>query len=266
MEEERKVRVAITKSDDYDDQQKKHDLEHFLTPKQKKRPTFQKIELTKWLKPILFAIVLGLVFGAGLMYFFSDYTADDPTGSEGQPVSNVTNDDESNDAEGKSNFAIGEQQFQLIQYGIFSSTDNAEEHVTSIQQTYDVPAIYVENEGQYFVVGGYITSSEQESQSIEWLENRGLVRLEDFLVKNWQLPAVRMQVSENDQSWLEAGEALIDNFSKGDFQQWVQEMPGRFESNPYAARLTQLINESGDRFMDEKTMQLSLAFFLAELS
>ena len=184
MEEERKVRVAITKSDDYDDQQKKHDLEHFLTPKQKKRPTFQKIELTKWLKPILFAIVLGLVFGAGLMYFFSDYTADDPTGSEGQPVSNVTNDDEAN----------------------------------------------------------------------------------DFLVKNWQLPAFKMQVSENDQSWLEAGEALIDNFSKGDFQQWVQEMPGRFESNPYAARLTQLINESGDRFMDEQTMPLRLAFFLAELS
>nr|WP_289036785.1 hypothetical protein [uncultured Allobacillus sp.] len=265
MEEERKVRVAITKSDDYDDHQKKHDLEHFLTPKQKKKPPLQNMKLSKWLKPILFAIVLGLVFGAGLMYFFSDYTADDPAESGGQHVSNVTNDDESDDAEGNSNFTMGGQQFQLIQYGIFSSTDNAKEHMASIQQTYGVPVFYVEKEGQYYVVGSYITSSEQESQSIDWLENKGLVRLEDFLVKDWQLAAVEAQVSDGEQSWLEKGEALIGSFSKEDFRQWVQEMPDRFKTSPYADQLSQLTNGSSDDFMTEKTMQLCLSFFLAEL-
>lgn len=53
---------------------KRHDLEYYLTPKTKIAVIFltfnRNSAMAKMVKPILLAVLLGVLFGAGLIYYF----------------------------------------------------------------------------------------------------------------------------------------------------------------------------------------------------
>ncbi|WP_279401600.1 SPOR domain-containing protein [Piscibacillus salipiscarius] len=88
-------------------------------------------------KPILLAVLLGVLFGAGLIYYFSDLTPDT------LPAATTETDDE----EPSSDEPVGEQAvsgstlskpasaFEVIQFGMFSNQANAEE---LIQKNYNL--------------------------------------------------------------------------------------------------------------------------------
>ena len=267
MDEERKVRVAIT-HDKKQNQSSRHDLEHYLTPKKNRKPSFQKQDLLGWLKPVLFAIVIGLIFGVGLMYYFSDFTADEPSGSNGEQALPVTTEEEDETEEnGQASFSMTPQHFKLIQYGLFSTEENAMEHLSMHKETVGLPAFIIQRDQSYYVVGGYLSSGDEETQAISWLEDQGLVRLEDFLTKEWQLSQEGFQATEEEKAWLDSGLALIEtnSFTMDSWSGWVQSMPQSLENQRYVSAIQELSMESGGEFMEEKTAQLSLLFFLSEL-
>ncbi len=278
MDEHKKVRVTVNR-DEQPSPSKKHELEYFLTPKQKKSQgnfmSSNKPVLNKLFKPIAFAVILGVIFGLGFIAFFSDLNPADNTDS-----APVFNEDEEEDeevtdtetpAESGEQFERTNETFEVIQYGIFSTNDNARELSQSLlQQT--VPTIIHEEEGQYYVLSMVDLQPYNRDEVTNWLEAREYEYMNDFLYKDWQINDVLIEGSEAEINWLQEGDALITAEMTGsvwleEVSGWLNEAPERFENDAYLNNLTNLVNQFEQQITENElpiylnTVKLSLLLF-----
>ncbi len=283
MDEQKKVRVTMNQ---YPQHEKKHDLEHYLTPK-KSNPkssflTFNgRTMLAKMVKPILLAVFLGVIFGAGLIYYFSDLSPD------AVPVTTVDQDDEESNeqqssGEGEENgeaFSKPSTEYEVIQFGLFSSQENADELVQDKLKPNSIPAIVQEDGGQYYVISHLVSEEAEKSSVTDWLESTGLVYMEDFFYKSWGFDRVSLNVEGEPLNWLneglsiiESGESQNDETWRNELESWLSKRPSQYEE---ASRLNQvnnllgeLSNEEDDAQSDfiQHTILLNLHLFYTNLS
>ncbi|GEL77450.1 hypothetical protein [Tenuibacillus multivorans] len=255
MDEHKKVRVTMNQQST---NHKKNDLEYFLTPKSSKnsKPSFfrGRSMYGKMVKPVVFAVILGVVFGAGLIYFFSDLTP------SAIPVASV--DDEENQAEEEGNdgeqstenplaFNIPGKTHDVIQFGVFSSAENAREFIQTLLSPHAIPAVVQENNGQFFIISHLIYSESEKNQITEWLESKDLIYMEDFLYKSWSFNPVEAQVSEEEQAWLEQGLDLIEAYQNSDsIDNWVADSLAWIDERPEAYRNNQKLIQAHELLAD----------------
>ncbi|RPF55470.1 hypothetical protein [Aquisalibacillus elongatus] len=237
MDERKKVRVTMNQNNESD---QKHDLEYFLTPKgnSKKFGNSGRIMLPKILKPIMLALLLGVIFGAGIIYFFSDMT---PGAEDDVPVSTVGDDDEENDSNEEGNedsssttFEKAAEAYDVIQFGVFSNRANADELVSDSLNPLSVPAVVQEENGQFLVISHLVLSEQNKDDITNWFESNDLVYMDDFFYKTWNFDAVQLDVSENEFTWLNEGKSLIESVQSGIDKSWVDEVNAWLDQQPKA--------------------------------
>ncbi|MGM8214249.1 hypothetical protein ACLIA0_01625 [Bacillaceae bacterium W0354] len=258
MDEHKKVRVTMNQHNQ-SNQHKKHDLEYVLTPKNNKSNLFKSSKqkmFSKLLKPILFAVLLGAIFGVGFVYFFSDLTPqsvpvfssdDDREKNEDKPNEDKPNESETEDQK-TTVFERSALTKDIIQFGIFSTNENAFEHAKTLKNQH-IPTVIHEHQGQYYVLSMMVNSESERETVTKWLENQGLEYMVDFMFKPWNFKSVQADVNENELQWLEKGENLISssNESQSEWMSqvktWADEAPERYKNNYYVGNIQSTINQ-----------------------
>ncbi|PKR79124.1 hypothetical protein CEY16_05065 [Halalkalibacillus sediminis] len=250
----------------------RHRLESVLTPKKSPKKKFNKNRALKaFLKPVLFAVILGGIFGFSIMHFFSDLN---PSAIPVDQPSQEEQDEGSTEATEASTGAAFQFEFpeaSVVQLGIFSSRENAE---VFSQQLNVVPSAIVEKDQQFYLINSLLLNDSMRTQVEGAHEGLGLVYMEDFLVKDWSFSVVNKEVGENEQQWLQKTEFLTNPLAESDLasvKQWINDAPDIWGDNErLKAASTQLglyeQNASSEKSdLHLQTAQLNLWLFLEEI-
>ncbi|MFD2637562.1 SPOR domain-containing protein [Piscibacillus salipiscarius] len=281
MDEQKRVRVTMNQDNQ---NHKRHDLEYYLTPKNKKSQssflTFNRNSaMAKMVKPILLAVLLGVLFGAGLIYYFSDLTPDT------LPAATTETDDE----EPSSDEPVGEQAvsgstlskpasaFEVIQFGMFSNQANAEELIQKKLQPQSIPATIQEQNGQFYVISHLISSESEKSSITDWLESNDLVYMEHFFYKSWNVEALNVKVNDQNIDWYNQGLTLLSETEMDEawmeqLNAWVNNKPGELQETNKLNKITTLKDQLADandethKEFIRKTILLNLHLFYTNLA
>ncbi|TFB24937.1 hypothetical protein E3U55_00670 [Filobacillus milosensis] len=279
MDEHNKVRVTMNQQSNYN---KKHDLENFLTPKNKQHSyslTFRgRSMFGKMVKPILLAVLLGGIFGAGLIYFFSDLTPD------AVPVTSVDDDeevqDQTNDEVRTGELKLPGNTFEVIQFGLFSTEENANDLNETLLIPNSIPAVVQEQSGQFFVISHVITSEIEKESITNFLESKGLVYMTDFFYKKWNYSTSTVAVSDEEKNWLNEGLTILNEYSNSannrnwmnQTQEWLNDTKESYQNNDHINNMRENLtnfqnttNENIQQFHERNTL-LNLYLFFANLN
>lgn len=276
MDEHKKVRITMNNNEP---KIKKHDLEYILTPKNVKQSNrfsnFRQPLLAKLFKPILFAIILGAIFGIGFIYYFSDLTP-----PQSVPVVNQNDDDgvkqtdDNNESNEQSNnqttFEFTSDSYEVVQFGLFSNIENAKEHANFLNNN-QIPSVVHFQDGNYYVLSMTIFSEQLKGDTRSWLENKGFEYMEDFLFKTWSFPSKQINGESNEVEWLNEGQQLISSNPSAEWLQevetWVSEAPEKYKSNDYMTNLSNVISKYKDQSFPiyRNTADLNMRLFFSNL-
>ncbi|MGP4071381.1 hypothetical protein ACTWQB_02375 [Piscibacillus sp. B03] len=256
MDEHKKVRVTVNQENQSN---KKHDLEYYLTPKNKKSQSsilgfHSRSNLSKMMKPVLLAVLLGVLFGAGLIYYFSDLTPDalPATTTEVDEEEEPSSEPNNNEQQSGETLSKPGQVYEVVQFGLFSSKENADELISDSLQPNAVPATVQEQNGQFYVISHLISSESEKDAITDWLESNDLVYMENFFYKSWSFDAVNVDVNESNLEWLNEGITLIEKGESGDqnwesdLQTWFSQQPPDYEQSAKLQEISELLTKLGD--------------------
>ncbi|WP_027963563.1 hypothetical protein [Halalkalibacillus halophilus] len=236
MDKQRKVRIMIDEKHQNQKKQKK-EIESVLTPIRPIPNNYvnpKKKSLSAFIKAGILALILGSVFGFGMMYIFSDLSPG-ASPEPSVPSSGVGEEEETNST--PSSIINSEAaEVPVVQLGLFSSKDNA----IVLQENFnDFPTVIIEEEANYYLV----TASSEENTTIEEkLTELNLEKNEDFIFKDWLTESNDIQPQAQEE-WLKEGIDLASqnvgstNEFKEEIDEWISRAPSEFSDNDYLEQL-----------------------------
>ncbi|MET3682548.1 hypothetical protein ABID56_000629 [Alkalibacillus flavidus] len=237
MEERKKIKVAIHQ---HDNQQSKHQYEPVMTPRTSKST---KYNLKKWsiIKSALLALVLGAVFGIGILYYFDMTTP--PTSDEATaPVASNDESDELDQSEPAStdtSTTYSGGVYDVVQLGVFSTEENA----NSLKRSRDmIPSIVTERDGNYYVLASLIHPSQSKQEIIDGLNNVGLTENEGYYVTSWTFDDSQISSDHAALSWLEEGLSLLEPDTLS--EQWEEDVTTWLGNYPTSMSDDKLLNQA----------------------
>ncbi|NIK11236.1 hypothetical protein [Alkalibacillus almallahensis] len=260
MEERKKVKVAIQQ---HNKQSEKNPYEKVLTPKSKKK-NISKLSLWTVLKSAFLALIVGAVFGIGMLIFLdisnpaTTQSQDDPT-----PVTADDEDSTENNSDGESIQYSGGS-YEVFQLGVFSTEENASAFQTSLN---NIPSVVVPNEDQFYLLTGILHESVDESVIESHLQSKGLDKNDGYYLTSWSFEEKTVSTNEDNETWLDAGRSLLDvSDLNGEWEEeltsWLGNYPQSMEDHQYINELINLTTREADgdsdALLNRATMYLTL--------
>ncbi|MBP1968803.1 stage II sporulation protein B [Virgibacillus natechei] len=224
------------------------------TNNNQKKSFNKKIKL-KPFKPVMLAIssavVIGSILGIIMLRMFVGIESDIAQGNNNLPVAGVDNEDNGNNTEaGLSTFSNGSIDAYVLQGGVFSEMENADEWVENYDQA-GLHSLIWEVNDQYFLLVGLANTDDQAKQFAN-----DITAEEGFEVfgKEWNTAEREVELIEEEAEWLQAfeenwHEALGSLENEEIFI--VDEWEGLVENYPEETDRLASLNESISSFLDE---------------
>jgi len=153
---------------------------------------------------IFLALIIGSIFGFVMLKIFG--TIDNGMATPGNnPVVNLDKATEKDDEiEGEDNIELPTIQAYILQGGVFSSEENAEEFARKYQEN-EIPTIIWPRENEYFLLLGVAHTLEKGEKLASRIEEEEL----EVFVKEWATQASEISLTSNEEEWINS------------FQKWL---------------------------------------------
>ncbi|MDQ0158762.1 hypothetical protein [Alkalibacillus salilacus] len=268
MEERKKVKVAIQQ---HNKQSEKNPYEKVLTPKSKKK-TISKLSLWTILKSAFFALIVGAVFGIGMLIFLdisnpaTTQTQDDPT-----PVTADDEDSTENNSDSES-IQYGGGNYEVFQLGVFSTEENASSFQASLNT---VPSVVVPRQDQFYLLTSALHESVDQSVIEKYLESKDLNQNDGYYLTSWTFEEKTVSSTENNEAWLDEGRSLLEVSDlnaewEEELTSWLGNYPQSMEDDQYVNELINLTTRESDgdsgALLNRATMFLTLNLLFESIS
>lgn len=219
------------------------------------KKSFNKRIKLKPFKPVMLAIssaiVIGSILGIIMLRMFVGIESEIAQGNNNSPVAGVDNEDNGNNTEaGLSAFSNGSIDAYVLQGGVFSEVENADDWVEYYDQA-GLHSLIWEVDDQYFLLVGLANTDDQAKQFAN-----DITAEEGFEVfdKEWNTAEREVDLIEEEDEWLQAfeenwHEALGSLENEEIFI--VDEWEGLVENYPNETDRLSSLKESITRFLDE---------------
>lgn len=195
--------------------------------KKKTVPFNKRNQLFNKFKPmmttIVIALIIGLILGFIMLNIFGTFE-NGMTTSGDNPVVNLDTTSKDTAVEKTNNTELPTIQAYILQGGVFSNVENAEE-LAEDYQTNDISTMIWERHGQYFLIVGLANTLDNANKLASDIDKK---RLEVF-VKEWETPVIEIQLTNDEGEWIQTFQQLLmdsienlDVQENGSFDQWVQ--------------------------------------------
>lgn len=214
-------------------------------------------------KKILFsavsALVIGTVIGLTMIRLFA---SSEIAPTEVTQVPTVDKDDlqieeKDNPTDQTEPITIPQLQGFVVQLGIFSDEVNAEMMIQGLEIT-DITPIVWQQDGEYFVFGGFSSSEEKAKEVASKLEAQGV----ESYVKKWEAAEKQVAFNEADTEWVQNFIQLLQtSIEQGNISQEEWKKMGETEVN--SEHLTPLINSIQSEVAAINTSEQANLFLLS---
>lgn len=219
----------------------------------------KKIGLKKQWIPAFSAVLVGVVMGMIVLTMFTDGQAEEAAGHE-----DVMNEAEPSSGHSAANTA--DLNLSFVQGGAFSSKENAQEPLKSLQKD-GFPAILNQDGEKVYLFIGAATDKSAAKQLGDLYKQKG----QDVYVKAFQVSPDAAQLNKQTAQFLEDSKTLLDTLSKGSahglaseggaltdqqwrgfektYQQWEKESDAKqlpSEAKPLAAEIKKAVKPIHD--------------------
>lgn len=217
---------------------------------------YQKSKKAKYifrlLKPfvltILTAMIVGSVLGFIMLRMFGGIGAE--TGDEQvDPVSGFQSANANDSEEGTQSFTLDSIDLFMMQGGVFTEESNAREWKSTFQDS-GLPAMLWKRDGQIYLFVGFAMTKETGENLAEQYPNL------DIYVREWSVPSVELEGTEEEKEWLEAflaqwqtsAEQLesTERFQLGEWDQLYEQAPDNSEKLAPVVTAIESMEQDGD--------------------
>jgi len=183
---------------------------HFTNEREKKKSVGSNkgkkliIKFKPLITTISLALIVGSIFGFVMLKIFG--TIDNGMATPGNnPVVNLDKASEKDDEiEDKDNIELPIIQAYILQGGVFSSEENAEEFAREYQEN-DIPTMIWPRENEYFLLLGVAHTLEKGEKLASRIEEEDL----EVFVKEWATPAREISLTSNEKEWINSFQNLL---------------------------------------------------------
>lgn len=210
---------------------------------------FNRVSFLKGRKlflPILFSLLLGLFLGLFVLFLFPNLGDEGPKG-----IPAIGQQKEEPKGEGSPgnliNYKTDSQKSYLLQGGVFSNYENADQWMTSFQKL-DFHPILWERDSHYYLFLGIAANKEQA----ELMREDALERDLDVFVKDWLVDPVEILAYEGEIEWINSFQAHWEQTLKdhGEFANWdslIKEGKDLSSIKDFSHRIEKLLEENDYR-------------------
>ncbi|HLR80524.1 MAG TPA: hypothetical protein VK119_08110 [Bacillota bacterium] len=156
-------------------------------------------------KPVIVAcisaVVIGSFLGWTMIQMFGNLEHDVTRTNNQPPVMHeeLTKNDNNKQQEQKEHYTLEPIHTYVLQGGVFSEKENAQQLAKKFQKNH-INTIRWKRDQQFFLFAGIASTNEQAEQMTKTFVDRGL----DVYVKEWSIPEIDLQVTEQEYDWLRA--------------------------------------------------------------
>lgn len=193
-----------TKKDDYNRSKSEESIPTFTRnyESNKRKSAFNVLKKVKSSKPIILTVFSALFIGSVLGFMMLNLLTNLSNGhnSYDQAVKSQTtikNDQKQSDQEQRQLYTANSMSGYVVQVGVFSKKENAEEWIKNYEQAGFLTTLW-KKENQYFLFAGIADTTDLANDFASKVKDHNF----DAFVKEWQTKEFEIKLTESEYKWL----------------------------------------------------------------